>query len=157
MRVFSRLLKVFCIFLVVLMIVPYVLMFFNMTPYTITSGSMLPAYKVGSIIFVSKVDTDDIAVGDVVTFKYGKETVSHRVVKVEEEGITTKGDANKDTYEGIISYSDIYGKASNFSIPYLGYIYSFIEYNKLIIIGFIILLTVIDFIIEKRGSKINEK
>lgn len=157
MRVFSRLLRVICTFLVVLMIVPYILMLFNMTPYTVTSGSMLPSYKVGSIIFVSKVDKNDIAVGDVVTFKYGKETVSHRVVKVEDKGITTKGDANKDTYEGIIPYSDIYGKASNFSIPCLGYIYSFIEYNKLIIIGFIVLLTVIDCIIEKRGSKINEK
>jgi signal peptidase len=139
------------------MVVPYVLMLFNITPYTITSGSMLPTYKVGSIILVSKVDTNDIAVGDVVTFKYGRDTVSHRVVKVEDGGITTKGDANKDTYEGVISYSDIYGKASNFSIPCLGYIYSFIEYNKLIIIGFIILLTVIDFIIEKRGSNKNEE
>lgn len=68
----------------------------------ITSGSMRPSVSRGDLLLIKK--SDDIAVGDIITFKplTGQiDSVTHRVVGIENglDGISylTKGDANTTT------------------------------------------------------------
>lgn len=101
------------------------------TPYTVLSGSMEPAYHVGSIIYVMKVDPAELKLGDPVTFRLAGSTVAtHRIVEVLNEGtpqlaFRTKGDANQ-VVDGVTPASAIIGKPV-FTVPYLGYISSFIQ------------------------------
>ena len=70
--------------------------------FTVLSGSMEPAYHVGSLIYVKEVDYKQLQPGDVITFMLDENTVAtHRIVEVvpdEEDPETlryrTKGDAN---------------------------------------------------------------
>lgn len=71
-------------------------------PIVITSGSMRPAVSRGDLLLIKK--SDDITVGDIITFKptTGQiDSVTHRVVGIENGigGISylTKGDANTTT------------------------------------------------------------
>ena len=71
-------------------------------PIVITSGSMRPAVSRGDLLLIKK--SDDITVGDIITFKptTGQiDSVTHRVVGIENglDGISylTKGDANTTT------------------------------------------------------------
>ena len=41
---------------------------FNIEPYVVTSGSMEPKYKVGSLIYVKEVDPMSLKVTDAITF-----------------------------------------------------------------------------------------
>ncbi len=94
------------------------------TPYTVLSGSMEPAFQVGSLIYVEKVSPDDIKVGDPITFVLNEDLVvaTHRVVEVDSENqsFVTKGDANDSADGSPVLYKNLVGKAV-FSIPYLGF------------------------------------
>ncbi|MTE23796.1 signal peptidase I [Microbacterium sp. ZXX196] len=73
----------------------------GVSPLVIISGSMAPAYPVGTIVYSQNVPASSVAVGDVVTTDRfnGPGTVTHRVVRVEAAGdrivLTLKGDANQ--------------------------------------------------------------
>ena len=97
----------------------------------IVSGSMEPKYSVNDRILIKK--QNNYKVNDVVTYidKYGN-FVTHRIVKINKNKITTKGDAN-NTVDESFSKSKIQGsvmcKVPNiFSLEF-------------IIVGFIIVLT----------------
>lgn len=96
----------------------------GLTPYTVLSGSMEPAYHVGSLIYVEKVSPDDIKVGDPITFVIDDSLVvaTHRVMEVDTEKrcFITKGDANESTDGSPVLYENLVGKAL-FTIPHLGY------------------------------------
>ena len=92
----------------------------GLTPYTVLSGSMEPTYKVGSLIYVQKIDTGDIEIGDPITFVLNKSlaVATHRVTQISGDGeyFITKGDAN-DTEDGEpVYYKNILGKPV-FTIP----------------------------------------
>ena len=57
------------------------------TPYAVLSGSMEPAFHVGSLIYVKSVDPEDIKVGDAITFRLsGEDTAAtHRVIEIDRE------------------------------------------------------------------------
>ena len=77
--------------------------------FTVLSGSMEPAYHVGSLIYVKDVDPFELESGDVITFMLDEDTVAtHRIVEVvpDETDSTvvrfkTKADAN-DPEDGAI-------------------------------------------------------
>ena len=107
---------------------------FGMEPYTVLSGSMEPNYHVGSLIYVVKVDTDELKVDDPITFVMNDGTVvTHRIIEVlsDEEDPTvrkfrTQGD-NNDTPDGSpVHEQNVIGKPV-FTIPLLGYISFFIQ------------------------------
>lgn len=103
----------------------------GLTPYTVLSGSMEPAYHVGSIIYVKDVEPQELKLGDPVTFYLsGKTIATHRIVEVINEGtpqlsFRTKGDAN-ETVDGAIPASAVIGKPV-FTVPYLGYVSVFLQ------------------------------
>ena len=62
---------------------------FGFKVFTVLSGSMEPAYHVGSLIYVKEVDYRELESGDVITFMLDEDTVAtHRIVEVvpDEEG-----------------------------------------------------------------------
>jgi signal peptidase len=92
----------------------------------ITSGSMWPDLKVGSLVFIEGIDGHEVQVGDIIVYQNRKNNTFtiHRVVKLNENTLVTKGDANFKDDEPI-SYSDIIGRTVEVfgkpaRIPYLG-------------------------------------
>ncbi len=67
----------------------------GMTPLVFTSGSMGPEIPTGSLALARSVPVDELAVGDVVSVLDPQGTrVTHRVVAIDDTGLTLKGDAN---------------------------------------------------------------
>ena len=102
--------------------------------FTVLSGSMEPTYHTGSVIYVKEVDHTTLQAGDVITFAISEDMVAtHRIVGVvpddEDPSVLryrTKGDANDSEDGTLVHYKNIVGKPV-FSIPYLGYIASYIQ------------------------------
>ena len=99
--------------------------------YVVLSGSMEPAYRTGSVIYVKEADTKELQAGDVITFRLSENTIAtHRIVEaVETNGETafrTKGDANEVEDGSAVPASQVIGTPV-FTIPYLGYLVTYIQ------------------------------
>ena len=102
--------------------------------FTVLSGSMEPAYHVGSLIYVKDVDPFELESGDVITFMLDEDTVAtHRIVEVvpDETDSTvvrfkTKGDANDAEDGSLVHYKNVIGSPV-FTIPQLGYVANYIQ------------------------------
>ena len=104
---------------------------FGVELYAVLSGSMEPTYKVGSLIYVVDVDTDELKEQDAITFRLTDNTIAtHRIIKIEEQDnkklFYTKGDANKLPDKNPVLEDEIIGKPV-FTIPLLGYIAYFMQ------------------------------
>ena len=155
----------------------------GLTPYAVLSGSMEPAYRVGSLIYVRKVDPAEVRVGDPITFVVNDDLMvaTHRVVDVEvrttqrqfvtdESGAavtdaegnplweeipldepayyyTTKGDAN-ETVDGSRVYDKNLLGVPVFTIPYLGYLSSWMQTKEgmIISVNAAVILLVLSFL-----------
>lgn len=134
--------------------------------FTVLSGSMEPAYPVGSLIYVKKTKAADLKIDDVITYMLNEDTVAtHRIVGVvsdqNDPGVIrfrTKGDAN-DTEDGtLVHYKNVVGTPV-FTVPHLGYIADYISKppgTYMAISGGAILLLLL-FIPDLLGSKENDK
>ena len=108
--------------------------FLGMQVFTVLSGSMEPTYHVGSLIYVKSVDYRQLEAGDVITFMLSEDTLAtHRIVEVvpdDEDPTTlryrTKGDANEAEDGSLVHYKNVVGTPV-FTIPYLGYVASYIQ------------------------------
>ena len=108
---------------------------FGFQVFTVLSGSMEPAYHVGSLIYVKEIeDRTAIEEGTVITYMADKDTVvTHRVVApvIDDDDPTvvryrTKGDANNSEDGMLVHYKNIIGTPV-FTIPNLGYLASYIQ------------------------------
>ena len=139
---------------------------FGLQNYIVLSGSMVPTYPVGSLVYVQPVDPAELRVGDPITFRIDEETVvTHRIVGVEGSGsalqFETKGDANEQPDAGKASAADVVGKVV-FSVPLLGQLSSFLQTTagKAVAVGyaaFLLLMFILPEVIfykggEKRGK-----
>ena len=103
--------------------------------YAVVSGSMEPVYPTGSLLYVKSADAQDLKVGDAITFMLDEDTVAtHRVMEVvpdqEDPSVIrfrTKGDANEAEDGGLVYYKNVIGTPV-FTIPYLGYVTSYIQH-----------------------------
>ena len=140
---------------------------FGLTPYTVLSGSMEPAYHVGSVIYVTDADPADLEVGDAATYSMSTGTlVTHRIVEItDEEGELTfvlKGDANKNSEGEIVPASAVVGKPL-FTIPYLGYVSEFVTHPTglimlaVICIAVFILSYTADNLLKEKDEKEEKK
>ena len=75
--------------------------------YNVKTGSMEAKIHVGDYILILKKNRYDI--GDVITFASNNSYVTHRIVRIDGDKVTTKGDAN-NTEDETISSSNIVGK-----------------------------------------------
>jgi signal peptidase I len=97
-------------------------------PVAVYSGSMEPKLPVGALALDRAIPSQDVRVGDVITFSdpYVKgRLVTHRVIDVLEtpRGLAyrTKGDANPSRDPWTIRLAGQVGRVS-FSVPFAGYI-----------------------------------
>lgn len=138
----------------------------GLQPYTVLSGSMEPAYHVGSIIYVAKCEPEKLEVGDPITYGMDNGTiVTHRIVEIIEpqtsgggRSFITKGDANEDIDHAPVSQSRIVGKPL-FSIPLMGYLSQFIQTPSgiLIVAAFIVLILILTFLPDFLSSMKSEE
>lgn len=96
----------------------------GLRPFAVLSGSMEPAYHVGSLIYVKACDPADVEVGDPITFVLDEDlnVATHRVIEIdaENEHFYTKGDANNAPDGAPVYFKNLIGRPV-FTIPYLGY------------------------------------
>lgn len=92
------------------------------------SGSMEPTINVGDLIIVDKKyqdKLDELAVGDVLVFKIGKNIYTHRITKITNNdgkySINTKGDRKGQMEDSwIVTNDDVIGVVK-YKIKYIGY------------------------------------
>ena len=137
-RTFKKIWKCITSVLVALVVIIALLLvgarLFGLQVFTVLSGSMEPAYHVGSLIYVKDVDPFELESGDVITFMLDENTVAtHRIVEVvpdeEDDSVVrfrTKGDANENADGSLVHYKNVIGSPV-FTIPQLGYVASFIQ------------------------------
>jgi len=89
----------------------------------VISNSMEPILSVNDLIVTKK--QDSYSVGDIVVYRSNNELIIHRIVRIEQEKIVTKGDSN-DYEDKPINLNKVCGKL-NFSIPNVGAIVSFFK------------------------------
>ena len=96
---------------------------FGLGQAVVKSGSMEPTYSVGDLLFVSQ--KSEYVQGDIVVFQSDGVLVVHRVVSVDGEMITTKGDAN-NVADDPFSVSEVKGCVVG-CLPKAGYIIDFFK------------------------------
>lgn len=106
-------------------------------PMVVLGGSMEPTYHIGSILFIQQVDVTDLGVGDIITFatpqtgtQFDGTLTTHRVTSTDSASgglaFRTQGDANDTEDTWVVPADTVVGRGS-FSIPYLGYVSSFVR------------------------------
>lgn len=102
---------------------------FGLTPYAVVSGSMMPDYGVGDLVYVRSVPLASIEVGIPITYVFDSSllVVTHRVVEVDHDSglLTTKGDANDNVDSVQVHYLNVCGVVVG-SLPLLGFVSLFV-------------------------------
>lgn len=89
----------------------------------VLSGSMEPTYSVDDLIIVREAESYEV--GDIIVYQSGGALIVHRIVLIEGEMITTKGDAN-NTSDQPIEASAVKGKVA-ICIPKIGILVDFLK------------------------------
>ena len=81
--------------------------FFGYTVFEVSTGSMAKTLNIYDVILVKI--TKEVEQGDIITYKYDDELITHRIMKIDGDKLITKGDAN-NTEDKAITKDDIIGK-----------------------------------------------
>lgn len=104
--------------------------------YVVLTGSMIPNILVNDVVITKKVPSDELKVGDIITFKstdarfYGV-IITHRIIEAYKDQTTnsytfkTQGDNNNVADNVLVENDNILGKVI-LKIPKLGYIQYFL-------------------------------
>lgn len=144
-RIFDTVVTVFVYLLSACILIGAVFFSFNVSPdksifgyryYTVLTESMSPKYNVGDVVFVHIENSDNINVGDVITFNPSSNSDAYLTHRVTEKitnylgtGVTcfkTKGDANDSEDSFLIDETRVIGKVTA-AIPKIGYIIRFVR------------------------------
>lgn len=86
---------------------------FGYTAFKVVSGSMSNTINVGDIVIVKiKDEQEQFFENDIIVFKQDNYIITHRIISIEQNKITTKGDAN-NTEDKTINKEQIIGKVTN--------------------------------------------
>jgi signal peptidase I len=137
---------------------------------TVMSESMVPTLQMGGVVITRPISTQDIKVGDIITFWPEGHSTTHRVVDVYQDKngmwlMKTKGDANNspDTYPVVLSTGKYYKLV--WHVPGLGYAEAFIVNHYIGILIVVVIIIVVLFLVvpmftrgfkeikEKEGNK----
>ncbi len=134
-----------------------ILYILGIVPYVVLSGSMEPSIETGSVCFINKhAKFEDIKEKDVIAFKMKDGTlVTHRAIEINDSGIVTKGDNNKDADRNIVTNSNFVGK-NLFWIPKVGYVIKAFQTTtgRIIAVALILLLLVSGFLFGDDNKKV---
>ena len=123
----------------------------------VQTSSMEPTIPTYSVCLVTtRVSYDDLSVGDIVVYTRASdgEQIVHRVVEMTDEGVITRGDANRND-DGVSVTPDTLFARYIMHIPYLGYIYVFVRtpIGVVTIVALFIALAVLNIATAKREEK----
>jgi len=133
----------------------------GVTPFVVLSGSMsgdAPDHiEIGDLVFVTDIETDRLAEGDVIAFMDGSTIVTHRILEITDESgerkFLTKGDANNAVDQKLVEEENVIG-IFRYRIPKLGDFALFLQtpVGMLIFIGLPLLAFIVyDMISRRRG------
>lgn len=94
----------------------------NYRVYVVHTGSMSPSYRPGDLV-IDKATSGPYQVGQVITFPVGSgpdSVVTHRIASVSDDGIHTKGDANRTADFWNISPKSVVGTVTG-HVRYAGF------------------------------------
>ena len=121
--------------------------FYIYKAYVITTNSMEPELKKDDVVVIKKAKADNLKQGDIITFKQNGETITHRIVQIDdiEDGklYITKGDNNNVQDEQGLRFDQIEGKLV-IKIPQLGKMVA--SFKNGIIIVLVLLITAIIYL-----------
>ena len=127
--------------------------------YVILSDSMKPAMDPGDVIFIKKINVDNLKAGDIITFQKEEFIATHRIIKFEDKSIITQGD-NNNLADDPLTKENVIGKYM-FKVPKIGYFYSFVGSPiGILVISIIIVIIIIYeicFVDDKKEKKNNKK
>ena len=109
---------------------------FPLSIFQIKSGSMMPKIEIGEVIILWK--CKNYKENDIITYKMNSYFVTHRIVKITEQGYITKGDFNNTEDETIVNKEQIQGQVI-FHSKILGKIYKY-RYYLIAILIFLLLI-----------------
>ena len=115
------------------------------TIYRVETGSMESNIHINDYVLAMK--QKEYKENDVITFKTKDIFVTHRIIKIEDNKIITKGDANNDEDE-IIELNQITGK-----VIYTGGVLNFIINYKLVIVAVMLIIYLISCYINSLDKK----
>jgi signal peptidase len=92
----------------------------------VKSGSMTPTIHVGDMIVTRPVNAADVRPGTIVMYQHNTELITHRILSVSGDSVTTKGDALQHADAWTTPASEVKG-IYLFKIPYLGYAVNFMR------------------------------
>lgn len=98
---------------------------FPLSIFQIQSGSMFPEIEIGEIVILWK--SNNYKKNNIITYKINSYFITHRILKVTEEGYVTKGDSNNAEDELIVKKEQIQGKVI-FHSKILGKVYKYRYY-----------------------------
>ena len=122
--------------------------YFGYTFFEVASGSMEPTLKINDVIIV-KITKDNLNKGDIIAFYNGKTVITHRIVFVEGNIITVKGD-NNNVVDKPITKEQVIGKIVKI-FPELG-IWKKVLTEPKILFGIFITLLLFDFALSYDGK-----
>lgn len=117
--------------------------------YRVLTGSMEFKIHPGDYIIVKQ--ANDFKEGDIITYQKDQYYITHRIIKIEGDKYTTKGDANNVADEAIPK-SSIVGK-----YMYKSELVKIIITYRYILIGLFILLFIVSFILGDKDKKEKKK
>ncbi len=128
--------------------------FLGYKKFVIISESMEPTINVDDSIFVKEVAEEDLKVNDIISYNINGETITHRIVKIQNEDgekvYITKGDNNRAEDKWKVTYKDIEGKYI-FKINGFG---KFMEMLKSkVFLGILIILIILSIVYNNNLSK----
>lgn len=124
---------------------------FGMSIFSVMTGSMEPTIKKDDIIF-AKI-TKEVNENDIIVFENSNEIITHRIIKIDGNSITTKGD-NNNSIDEPIENSQVIGKVV-FTINDVGvWKKVFSDYRVLVPMGItVILVVILTAYKEKKNTK----
>lgn len=157
MKKINRLASLMFILLLIIIIPLSVPRFLGFSIYNVLSDSMETSISTGSIVYVKPVNIEMIKENDIVSFySQANKVVTHRITKIEDNLLTTKGDHNQDIDISKVNILNVIGKVT-FSIPFWGYINDFLlniggMTGLFIVLVFIMLLWLWCYYTEKKKN-----
>ena len=122
-----------------------VLFIIGIRPYAVKTGSMEPAIHEGSLCFINhNTPYEELCEGQVIAFRSGEMLVTHRIVKIDSNGIVTRGDANNTDDAARVTKEKYIGK-NEAVLPYFGRLPLFAQSGSgkyIMIFGFVAFLLV---------------